>query len=79
MILQPPQHLRGVCWRRASDPGVASRPRAAGGICGGYGRRRGAVAGATWVVDDCGGADFTSIQAVDAASERAMVEIRAMA
>lgn len=32
------------------------------------------------MVDDSGGADFTSIQAaVDAASERAMVEIRAMA
>ena len=40
----------------------------------------GVTAGATWVVDDDGGADFTSIQAaVDAASERAMVEIRAMA
>jgi len=36
--------------------------------------------GATWVVDDSGGADFASIQAAgDAASERAMVEIRAMA
>ena len=31
------------------------------------------------VVDDGGGADFTSIHAVVAASERAMVEMRAMA
>ena len=38
-----------------------------------------AAAGAR-VVDDGGGADFTSIQAaVDAAGEGAMVEIRAMA
>ena len=40
----------------------------------------GAAAGGRWVVDDEGGADFTSIHAaVVAASERAMVEMRAMA
>ena len=39
----------------------------------------GTVAGATWVVDDDGGADFASIQgAVDAAGA-GVIEMRAMA
>ncbi|NIA11877.1 MAG: hypothetical protein GWP10_19660 [Nitrospiraceae bacterium] len=37
----------------------------------------GAAAGGTWVVDDDGGADFTSIQAaVDAASAGDTIEVR---
>ena len=39
------------------------RPRAAGGICGGHERRSGVVAGATWVVDDDGGAGCMGVQA----------------